>query len=172
VFDIDSVGLVRVLHRFNQGIDLAGNTVRRKCAFTIAVAFNPAAGDFGREVDRLRAKVDAGAHLIYTQPLFEEEHLERAVETARKLSRPILIGCLPLRNARHTEFMHNEVPGIVIPEWVRRRMREVGDEEGPEVGIEIAQEFCRKLPGVADGVYLMPPFGRHEIAERVMEAVL
>ncbi|GIV01507.1 MAG: bifunctional homocysteine S-methyltransferase/methylenetetrahydrofolate reductase [Fimbriimonadales bacterium] len=172
VFDIDSVGLVRVLHRFNQGFDLAGNTVRRKCAFTIAVAFNPAAQAFEREVDRLKAKIDAGAHLIYTQPLFEDKHVERAVAVAREVQRPILIGCLPLRNARHAEFMHNEVPGIEIPEWVRKRMHEVGEEEGPEVGIEIAQEFCRKLPGVADGVYLMPPFGRHEVAERVMEAVL
>lgn len=172
VFDIDSVGLVRVLARFNQGIDLAGNTVRRRCAFTIAVAFNPLAPDFQQEVDRLKRKIEAGAHLIYTQPIFEERHLERAVRTARDLERPILVGCLPLRSARHAEFMHNEVPGIEIPDWLRRRMAEADDDTALEVGVEVAQEFCARLPGLADGLYLMPPFGRHQIAERVMEAVL
>lgn len=172
VFDIDSVGLVRVLARFNQGIDLAGNTVRRKCAFTIAVAFNPLAPDFQQEVDRLKRKIEAGAHLIYTQPIFEERHLERAVRTARDLERPILVGCLPLRSARHAEFMHNEVPGIEIPDWLRKRMAEADDDTALEVGVEVAQEFCARLPGLADGLYLMPPFGRHQIAERVMEAVL
>lgn len=172
VFDIDSVGLVRVLSRFNEGIDLAGNTVRRKCAFTIAVAFNPLAPDFQQEADRLRRKVEAGAHLIYTQPIFEESHLERAIQTARALERPILIGCLPLRSARHAEFMHNEVPGIEIPEWLRKRMAEADEEAALDVGIEVAQEFCARLPGMAEGLYLMPPFGKHQIAERVMEAVL
>lgn len=172
VFDIDSVGLVRVLSRFNQGIDLAGNTVRRKCAFTIAVAFNPLAPDYQQEVDRLTRKVEAGAHLIYTQPIFEESHLDRAIQTARDLDRPILIGCLPLRSARHAEFMHNEVPGIEIPEWLRKRMAEVDEDAALDVGIEVAQEFCARLPGLADGLYLMPPFGKHQIAERVMEAVL
>lgn len=172
VFDIDSIGLVRVLARFNQGIDLAGNTVRRKCAFTIGVAFNPLAPNYQQEVDRLKRKVEAGAHVIYTQPLFEEVHLERAVQTAREVGRPILIGCLPLRSARHAEFMHNEVPGIEIPEWLRKRMAEAEEDGALDVGVEVAQQFCARLPGLADGLYLMPPFGRHQIAERVMEAVL
>ncbi|MER3413518.1 MAG: bifunctional homocysteine S-methyltransferase/methylenetetrahydrofolate reductase, partial [Armatimonadota bacterium] len=172
VFDIDSVGLVRVLSRFNEGLDLAGNRVGRKCAFTIAVAFNPLAADFHKESDRLKRKVEAGAQLIYTQPIFEERHLERAIQTARDLDRPILIGCLPLRSARHAEFMHNEVPGIEIPDWLRKRMVEVDEEAALEVGIEVAQDFCARLPGIADGLYLMPPFGRHETAARVMEAVL
>ncbi|KAA0228029.1 bifunctional homocysteine S-methyltransferase/methylenetetrahydrofolate reductase [Fimbriimonadia bacterium ATM] len=171
VFDIDSVGLVRILSRFNEGRDMAGNTVGRKCAFTIAIAFNPLARDMALETDRLTRKADAGAHVIYTQPIFEKAHLDAACEAARRVGLPILIGVMPLRNRRHAEFMHNEVPGIEIPDWVRARMGEVSEEAAPEVGIEIAQEFAQCLPGRANGMYVMPPFGNPTVAIRVMEAI-
>jgi methionine synthase I (cobalamin-dependent)/5,10-methylenetetrahydrofolate reductase len=171
VFDIDAIGLVRVLSRFNDGIDMAGNSVGKKCAFTIGVAFNPASHEPDPEWQRLQKKADAGAHLIYTQPLFESAHLELAVARAQELRLPILIGVLPLRSARHAEFMHNEVPGIDIPDWLRKKMADADEECAAEVGIGVAQEFARKVQGCANGIYLMPPFGNHQNAERVMEAL-
>lgn len=171
VFDIDAIGLVRVLSRFNEGIDMAGNSVSMKCAFTIAVAFNPVAQNMDHEIDRLCRKVDAGAHLIYTQPLFERSHAEYACETAHKANLPILIGVLPLRSKRHAEFMHNEVPGIEVPDWLRTRMAEASEEDSLAVGIATAQEFAVALPSMAQGIYLMPPFGNHKIAESVIEAL-
>lgn len=171
VFDIDSIGLVRVLSRFNEGRDLAGNSIGKKCAFTIAVAFNPVAHDLGFELDRLARKADAGAHLIYTQPLFEEKHAEFACETARKHKLPILIGVMPLRSQRHAEFMHNEVPGIEVPEWLRKKLSETPEEKAADTGIELAQNFAKKLPRIAQGVYLMPPFGNYQAAIRVLEAI-
>jgi homocysteine S-methyltransferase len=171
VFDIDAIGLVRVLSRFNEGIDMAGNSVGMKCAFTIAVAFNPVAQNMDHEMDRLCRKVDAGAHLIYTQPLFEKAHAEFACEAAHRAGLPILIGVLPLRSKRHAEFMHNEVPGIEVPDWLRARMAEASDEDSLSVGIATAQEFAVALPSMAQGIYLMPPFGNHRIAESVIEAL-
>lgn len=171
VFDIDSIGLVRVLSRFNEGRDMAGNTLGKKCAFTIAVAFNPAAQDLTFEIERLQRKAEAGAHLIYTQPLFEDRHLDLALEAAQGVRLPILIGVLPLRSSRHAEFMHNEVPGIEVPDWLRSKMADAPEESALEVGIAVAQEFARKLPGNAQGLYLMPPFGNHKVAIRVMEAI-
>jgi homocysteine S-methyltransferase len=171
VFDIDAIGLVRVLSRFNEGIDMAGNSVGMKCAFTIAIAFNPVAQTMEHEMDRLCRKVDAGAHLIYTQPLFENAHAEFACETAHKAGLPILIGVLPLRSKRHAEFMHNEVPGIEVPDWLRKRMSETPDEDSLKVGIETAQELAVSLPAMSQGIYLMPPFGNHTIAESVIEAL-
>jgi homocysteine S-methyltransferase len=170
VFDIDSVGLVRVLSRFNEGIDMAGNSVGMKTAFTIAVAFNPVAGDIEAELGRLCRKVDAGAHIIYTQPLFEERHAEFACEHGAKMGLPVFVGVLPLRSRRHAEFMHNEVPGIEIPDWLRAKMADAGDD-AVDVGIEVAQEFGARLPSMAQGIYLMPPFGSHQIAERVIEGL-
>jgi homocysteine S-methyltransferase len=173
VFDVDSIGLVRILSRFNEGIDLAGYSVGAKCAFTIAVAFNPLATDMEGELDRLRRKADAGAHIVYTQPIFEYRHVEVAVEHCSELGLPLLVGVLPLRSSRHAEFMHNEVPGIEVPEWLRRRMAEACDDESAlATGIEEAQRLAARLRGTAQGLYLMPPFGNHQIAERVMEAVL
>jgi homocysteine S-methyltransferase len=171
VFDIDAIGLVRVLSRFNEGIDMAGNSVGMNCAFTIAVAFNPVAQNMDHEMDRLCRKVDAGAHLIYTQPLFEKAHAEFACEAAHRAGLPILIGVLPLRSKRHAEFMHNEVPGIEVPDWLRTRMAEASDEDSLAVGISTAQEFAVALPSMAQGIYLMPPFGNHKIAESVIEAL-
>ena len=171
VFDIDAIGLTRVLSRFNEGVDMAGNSVGRKCAFTIAVAFNPVAQDMEAELARLDRKVDAGAHMIYTQPIFEKRHAEFASKQARRVGLPILIGVLPLRSTRHAEFMHNEVPGIEVPDWLRKKMSDASDEDALSVGIEVAQEFACDLPHLAQGIYLMPPFGNHQIAERVMEAL-
>jgi methionine synthase I (cobalamin-dependent)/5,10-methylenetetrahydrofolate reductase len=172
VFDVEAIGLVRILSRFNEGIDLAGNSVGMKCAFTIAVAFNPLAGDSAQEIDRLRQKVDAGAHVVYTQPIFDFETAERTVEITRGMGVPCFIGSLPLRSHRHCEFMHNEVPGITVPDWLRQRMAEAPDDTSAlEVGIEEAQSLASRIKEIADGLYLMPPFGSHQIAERVMEAV-
>ena len=172
VFDIDAVGLVRILSRFNEGIDMAGYSVGVKCAFTICCAFNPLAFDRDLELDRLKKKIDAGAHLVYTQPVFDPEVADDAVETCAKLGIPVLVGVLPLRSQRHAEFMHNEVPGIDIPEWLRTRMAAAGDDAAAlEVGIEEARRLSTRIKQGAQGLYLMPPFGNAAIAERVLEAV-
>ena len=173
VYDVDAIGMVRILSRFNEGIDLAGYSVGLKCAFTIAVAYNPLAPDLATEQDRLRRKVDSGAHVIYTQPIFEPRYLEEAAETCSKLGVPLFVGVLPLRSTRHAEFMHNEVPGIEVPDWLRQRMADAPDDASAlETGIAEAQSLSGRVRSHAQGLYLMPPFGNHGIAERVMEAVL
>lgn len=173
VYDVDSIGLVRIMSRFNEGIDLAGNSVGLKCGFTIAVAYNPLAQDMELEMDRLNRKVAAGAHLVYTQPIFERKYIDQAAEICQKLKIPLFVGILPLRSSRHAEFMHNEVPGIEVPDWLRAKMGEAADDESAlKIGIEEAQHVSKDLRQIAQGLYLMPPFGNHQIAEAVMEAVL
>ena len=58
---------------------------------------------------------------------------------------PMLIGILPLQSFRHAEFLHNEVPGIQVPDWIRQRMHEAGNE-GQKVGVELARELLARLP--------------------------
>jgi len=171
VFDVDAIGLVRILSRFNEGIDLAGYSIGVKCGFTIAVAFNPAAGDPDSELDRLRRKVDAGATVVYTQPVFDRETADVAVAACSALGVPCLMGVLPLRNPRHAEFMHNEVPGVRIPSWLRERIAgSIDDAEALEIGVEEAAKLSSYLRTVAQGLYLLPPFGNPAIARRVIEA--
>jgi len=173
VFDIDAIGLVRILARFNEGIDLAGYSVGVKCAFTIACAYNPLAMDEELELDRLKRKVDAGAHVVYTQPVFDESVAESAVGTCEQLGIPVLVGVLPLKSQKHCEFMHNEVPGVEIPEWLRQRMSDAPDEASElAIGIEEAQRLSKAIRGMAQGLYLMPPFGSPQIAQQVMQAVV
>jgi homocysteine S-methyltransferase len=171
VFDIDAIGLCRIMSRFNEGVDLAGYSVGMKTAFTICAAYNPCAIDQALEDDRLARKVAAGATLIYTQPVFDLADAQRSVEACKKLGVAVLVGILPLRSARHAEFMHNEVPGISIPEALRAKIAgAASDEIALEIGIEDARQLCRDIKG-ANGIYLMPPFGNADIAARVMEAV-
>ncbi|MFN7161935.1 MAG: bifunctional homocysteine S-methyltransferase/methylenetetrahydrofolate reductase [Fimbriimonadales bacterium] len=171
VFDVDAVGLVRILRRFNEGRDLAGNSIGVYANFTIAAAYNPLAPDQDAEDDRLRRKIDEGAHLIYTQPLFEMAVVERTAKLLSQLRTPWFVGVLPLRSARHAEFMHNEVPGISIPEPILQRMADAPEDEALQVGLEIAQAFVREADPYAQGLYLMPPAGSAQIALRVLEAL-
>lgn len=173
VFDVDAIGLVRILSRFNEGIDLAGYSVGIKCAFTIAIAFNPLAQDLDLEIDRLKRKMDAGAHVVYTQPLFEARHMDIALEAVRSAGLPLFVGVLPLKHTRHAEFMHNEVPGIEIPDWLRAKLADAAsDDDGLKIGVEAAQDLSRLTKERAQGLYLMPPFGSAAIAEAVIDSVL
>ncbi len=172
VYDVDAIGLVRILSRFNEGIDLAGYSVGVKCAFTIAIAFNPLAVDMDLELDRLNRKIDAGAHVVYTQPLFEERHMDNALEALQASKLPLFVGVLPLKHSRHAEFMHNEVPGIEVPQWLRTKLADAPDEDaGLQIGVAAAQELSRIAKQRARGLYLMPPFGSAAIAEQVIDAV-
>lgn len=171
VYDVDSIGLVRILRRFNEGVDLSGNSLGQATAFTIAVAFDPLAPDPAKERDRLMRKADEGAHVIYTQPIFDLAVLDRAVEAAESVRLPLLFGLLPLRSARHCEFMHNEVPGIRIPEDIRKRMAELEDKDARKYGLDVAREFLRAARDRTQGVYVMPPFGNHKTAEAVLKVL-
>lgn len=171
VYDIDSVGLVRILRRFNEGLDLAGATIGRATAFTIAVAFDPLATDLRKERDRLARKVAEGAHVIYTQPIFDRAALEAAARASSDEKTPLLFGLLPLRSSRHCEFMHNEVPGIRIPDEIRRKMAELDDSGARRFGLDVAREFLGDARHITQGVYVMPPFGNHKTAEAVLRVL-
>ncbi|MCS7066318.1 MAG: methylenetetrahydrofolate reductase, partial [Fimbriimonadales bacterium] len=127
--------------------------------------------DLEVERERLLRKVEEGTHLVYTQPIFEMPLVEATAELCQRLGVPWFVGVLPLRSARHAEFMHNEVPGIRIPEGVLRRMADAPEACALEVGIEIAQQFLREAAPYAQGVYLMPPAGNAQIALRTLQAL-
>jgi homocysteine S-methyltransferase len=166
IWDIDSTGLIGVIQRLNRGEDQAGRPIGASAGFTVACAVDPTAGDLEHELDRLTGKVEAGADLIMTQPIYAREQWDRFMERASRrwgdrLPRPVLLGVLPLHSTRHAEFLHNEVPGITIPDRVRAAMAGAGDR-GAEVGLEQASELLDAMRGLVSGVYVMPSFGRYE----------
>src|SRR3954468_23182866 len=175
IWDVDSIGLIGILSRLNRGEDQAGKPIGAPAGFTIACALDPTAENLEHELDRLTAKIDAGAHLIMTQPIYAREQWERLMDHAAPrwpsgLPRPVLLGILPLHSQRHAEFLHNEVPGITIPAEIRAAMGRAG-ERAAEVGLDIAHALLADVAGQVQGTYIMPSFGRYELAAELVRRI-
>ena len=162
VYEVDSVGLTKILHRLNQGTDWSGKTLGGQTNFTIGVALNPVADDLDGEIARFHAKVEAGAHFAMTQPLFDPAHwcafLKRL---GGKPAIPVLIGVWPLNSYKQALRLNNEVPGIVIPEALLKSMGAAG-ASARDRGFEVAREMLAWARSEMAGAYLIPPFKRHE----------
>lgn len=161
VYDVDSIGLVQIIHALNSGTDFAHNAIGHPTELSIGVAVNPAAEDWDREYDRLQQKIAAGAQFAFTQPLYEVSIVERFVERMSGISLPVCLGVLPLMSHRHAEFLHYEVPGITVPQEARDAMAKAG-KDGAVVGKELALELLDRAGGMLHGAYLMPSFGRYD----------
>jgi homocysteine S-methyltransferase len=169
VFDVDAIGLIRILAEMNRGVDATGSSIGLPTAFCIGAALDPGSADRARELERLQAKIEAGALWAQTQPVYDLEVLDRFFGAWRPPV-PIVVGILPLHSTRHAEFLHNEVPGITVPDRARERMREAG-ERGLRAGIEMAQGLLREVARRWQGAYLMPSFGRFEVVAEVLDAL-
>jgi homocysteine S-methyltransferase len=172
VWDVDSVGLIRVLRDMNDGHDAAGSSIGARASFHIGCALNLNMSDeeTDREIEKYRQKLDAGAHFIMTQPIYEMAPLQRFLDRTGKPPIPMLLGCIPLHSSRHAEYLHNEVPGITIPDDVRARMKAAG-EHGHEEGLKIAQELLEEASSQVEGVYLMPSYGRYDVVSELTKAL-
>jgi methionine synthase / methylenetetrahydrofolate reductase(NADPH) len=170
VFDVDGVGLIEILRRMNDGLDATGNSIGEPTSFCVGAALNPTAEDVDREIERMQRKAQAGARWFQTQPVYDLELLDRFLDRAGGSPVPVLVGVLPLHSFRHAEFLHNEVPGITVPDAVRARLRDAGDG-GLRVGIEMAQALVRDVRGRYAGAYLMPSFGRFEVVAEVLDVL-
>jgi len=171
VYDVDSVGLVRALEHMNRGVDLMGNPLGQPTAFSIACAVNPAADDVEREVDRLAQKCAQGAQVAFSQPMFDPELLERFLSRIAGLDIAFILGIIPLRTIRHAEFLHYEVPGMIVPAWVRERLAAAAStDEATAIGVELAVDMMAAVHSRVHGVYLMPPFKKYNIAVDIMTA--
>lgn len=203
VWDVDSVGLIRLLSGMNDGHDAAGAALGSAASFHIGAALNlnmadepvnlarertrrklleeHLAGTDGLdegsrehdhsmltetelELHRLRHKLDAGAQYVMTQPIYDLEPLERFFAAFGPVHVPVILGMIPLHSSRHAEYLHNEVPGITVPDEVRARMREAGDR-GREIGIQLAHDVisAARDRGLIQGCYLMPSYGRYDL---------
>jgi len=171
VFDLNSFGLIKLLADLNSGVNGLGESISGSTGFTIGCAFNPNTPKLAVQVARLEKKVAAGARFVQTQPVYEAETVRAMVESTAHLGIPLLPGIMPLIGERNCEYLHNEVPGIVIPEAVRKRMRSKEKVEGATEGIRIALELIEAIRDRVGGYYLIAPFGRHEVAIELIRAI-
>jgi methionine synthase I (cobalamin-dependent)/5,10-methylenetetrahydrofolate reductase len=170
VYDVDSAGLMRIIKRFNEGLDLAGKSIGHPARFLIGGALDMTTATLDRELPKLERKLEAGVDFFMTQPVYEPETLDAFERRVGKLPVPVLVGVLPLQSFRHAEFLHNEVPGITIPDWVRERMRQAGNT-GRDEGFRLARELLATLVDRIDGAYLMPSFGRYEVCAALVREI-
>jgi homocysteine S-methyltransferase len=164
VYEIDSIGLVQLLAGLNQGVDYIGKAIDRPTEFFIGVAVNPSADDLELELERFERKVAEGAQFAMTQAIFDLDGLERLLGRLGGASPiPLLAGVWPLRSHAMALRLHNEVPGISVPERVRNALRDAG-AEAPAAGLALAKELLESLRGNVAGVYVIPPFKQPEAA--------
>jgi homocysteine S-methyltransferase len=172
VYDVDSIGLIRILSHLNHGCDLAGNLIGPALPLHVGCGADPSKEDVEKEVRRLEQKIGAGAEYVMTQPVYDPRTVESFLGRVGHLRVPILIGILPLFSHRNAEFLHNEVPGMSIPDDIRERMRQAGSGEKAQAeGVRIAQEALLAAKDLVQGVYIMPPFNRVDLAVRVIEVL-
>ncbi len=173
VYDLDSIGLLKLASRLNHGVDPAGKPIGRGTQFVLATGAEPAALNYERELARLREKKASGAEMVMTQPVYDPAVLDRFLRDTESLGLPVLVGLLPLASHRNAEFLHNEVPGMQVPEPVRERMRKAGSgAEARKEGVAIAREMLAAVRGRVAGAYVMPPLEKYELALEVVEGFL
>ena len=173
-YDIVPTGLIQLItNRLNVGVDQAGRTIDQPTRFTVGCALNLEPPDLDHEIRLLRKKVKSGAAFALTQPVFNPERARKFIgayqESYGKEPLPIVAGIQPLYNSGNAEFLHNEVPGIIIPEELRLRMRKAEDPQSE--GVKIAQEIFEALRDTIQGVYMIPVFGRYDLVADVIDIV-
>ncbi|PWU02917.1 MAG: bifunctional homocysteine S-methyltransferase/methylenetetrahydrofolate reductase [Terriglobia bacterium] len=171
VFDVDSIGLVHIIHNLNRGLDIGGNPMGSQTALLIGVGANPGALNLEEEIRRFEYKVEAGAEYVVTQPVFDLKLLENFMRRIEHVKIPVVCGIWPLTSFRNAEFMVNELR-VPVPEQFMDRMRRADSgEKARQEGVAIAREMVEHVRHMAQGVQLSAPFGRYQLAVEVAEAI-
>ena len=165
VYDLNSVGLIKLMAGMNRGVNHVGRPLNGQTNFIIGCAFNPNAVNFDSQVKKLESKLAAGAQYVMTQPVFDIELARKTVERLKPLGVPVFLGVMPLLSSRNAEFLHNEVPGIKIADALRERLRLCSDDKAAtHIGLEVAREVRNVALEAFNGVYLITPFLRYDVS--------
>lgn len=160
VYEIDSIGLTRLMSQMNRGEDFDGRPIDAPTSFFIGVAVNPTADDLDLEIERFRQKLEAGAQFAMTQIVFDFEPLDRFAERLGDgWPIPVLVGVFPVTSHRLALRLHNEVPGIVVPGALQETLQDAGSNAA-EIGMAHARELIAAARGRFEGVYVVAPFRR------------
>jgi homocysteine S-methyltransferase len=160
IYEVDAIGLTQLIAHLNAGQSYNGKPIDAPTSFFIGVAVNPTADDLELEADRFRRKVEAGAQFAMTQILFDLRHLDDFRERiGGAWPIPVIVGLFPLSTYRLALRLHNEVPGIVVPDSLQEQLRDAGPAAA-DLGVAHARELVRELREKADGIYVATPFRR------------
>jgi homocysteine S-methyltransferase len=167
VYDVNSVGLLEIIRRLNDGYTQAGTDLQARPDLIAGCTFNPNARNLDTQIQRLERKINAGARYVMTQPVFETRLVEETAKRTAHFGVPVFMGVWPLLNGRQSVFLHNEVPGISIPAPIMSRMSGLEGLEGRKEGVSIAKEVTRAVLDHFPGVYFMTPFLAYQTTEEL-----
>jgi homocysteine S-methyltransferase len=171
VYDVNSIKLMEIISGMNKGYNFTGKSIKYPTDFVMGCTFNPNVKNLDTQIARLERKVAAGASYVMTQPVFDPALVKIMYERTRHLNVPILTGVWPLLNGRQAEFLHNEVPGIIIPDIVRSKMTGKEGPEGKRVGIDLAKQIVDTVLEFFPGVYLITPFLAYDTTAELAQFV-
>jgi homocysteine S-methyltransferase len=172
VFDVDSIGLTNVVSRLNHGCDVGGQPIGQATAFHIGVSVNPSAPNLEEELRRFEYKVEAGAELVLTRPVFDVAAFERFLRRIESARLPVVAGVFPFESARNAEFLANEVPGTRIPDALLARMHRADrPDAGPAEGIAIAREIVAAIRPLVQGVQVSVASANSDAALAVLDGL-
>jgi homocysteine S-methyltransferase len=159
VYEIDSIGLTGLIARLNRGEDFNGRPIAAPTSFFPGVAVNPTADDLELEAERFHAKLEAGARFAMTQIVFDLDVLDRFAGVLGGWPVPVIAGIFPLTSYRLALRLHNEVPGIVVPDALQAALEDAGPDAA-RVGMAHAKELVDGARGRCDGIYITAPYRR------------
>lgn len=169
VFDVDSIGLTRMVRRFNTGIDMGNEALPQQTGFVHGTGVNPEFPVVEKELERAWQKAEAGTEYFITQPVWDCLKLEKFLLELKKIGKPILLGVWPLASYRNALFLNTEVPGVSIPQEILNRMGAIEDKEAARAeGILISREILDRFRKDIQGIQVSPPFGRVQTALDVL----
>ncbi|WP_409306023.1 bifunctional homocysteine S-methyltransferase/methylenetetrahydrofolate reductase [Peribacillus sp. SCS-155] len=170
VYDLSSFDLISLVKQFNAGLSYSGQSLGQRTNFNIAAAFNPNVRYLHKAVQRMEKKISCGADSFLTQPIYSVEQITEVYEATKHLHTPVFIGIMPLTSTRNAEFIHNEVPGIKLPEDIRRAMALAGSDpvKAAREGVAIAKNLVDAVLDTFKGIYLITPFLRYEMTAELI----
>lgn len=175
-YDVVPSGLIKLVkQRMNAGLDQAGHSIGQPTTFNVGCALNMGADDLDHEIKVLRNKIDAGADFALGQAVFDPTLIERFHKRYEEIEGqpfklPVLLAVMPIYSLRHGLYLHNEVPGVTLPEAILKRIENAG-EDAPAEGVRIAQELLHDIRGMVQGAYIIPALGHYELAAEVIDSV-
>lgn len=164
VYDTQSFGLVELIRKLNDGVNAIGVPIGRPTGFSIGVAFDPSARNIAPQVNRLRRKVSLGAQYALTQPVYDAAKANEMYDKTAEIGVPVFMGLMPLISEKNAEYLHNEVPGVRIPDEVRAKMKGTTGAEGRKRGLDLAKGLAEEVFHRAPGFYIIPMFNHVDIA--------
>ncbi|MFZ7102734.1 MAG: methylenetetrahydrofolate reductase [Peptococcaceae bacterium] len=164
IFDVNSMGLIKMVKTLNNGQDLMANKLDEKTDFLVGAVANPTAENIADELEKINCRIEAGVDFFQTQPIFDLKQLERFMKVFSHPPVPMIYGLMPLNSVRLANYLNQNVPGVHVPDHIIDKLQ----LKGRTGGIEIAKELFSEMQKLVPGIHIFP-MGDFQLVEVLLE---